>query len=464
MLRWLKVPVKVRTPSTRPFHAQVACRACALLAAVLIAFVALTAPAIARADTPPIAAARISHTIRFGEAITFSLDAGSVQGDIAEIQARFRPQGPGRIWSYTYAAFTPGRTVHAEFEIPTGGAAYYPPGVRFDVYCVVTDTAGNRLETPVERVDYLNPRFDWRLRTEGAVTAVTHDLADSAIDSLLAAAAERLPDIVDTVGTDTVGEYRAILFGSRAEAEAVFPPISEAARRERTFAGFAYDEYGLFVLERPHARTFVHELTHLVVADATRSPLARPVPAWLNEGLAVFFETGSSAASRSRVERAAKAGDLLPLSAMNATPGKSEDIAVFYPQSGSFVGYLIERHGRAPVAATLAGLGSGVSIDAAVVEAFGSPLVELDADYREWMGAPPVPTASPDPTSAATAGGTPGVDDGTTESPDARPDDTGAAETEDGGLNRTVIFLALGAAGLVVGAAFGRWRRRGRGR
>ena len=441
-------------PARTP-HRTRAASVAALAAALLAALTGVTAVA---AGSPPIAVLDSHHTIDFGTAIRFSLDITGNQAPITEVKARFKPRGPNTVWSYTYADLTAGETVHAGFKIATGGSAYYPPGVEFDVYWIVTDAAGNVLETQPERVEYLDPRFEWERRTAGALTAVSHDVAPSTVDALLDAATEGLPAIMEAVGLDSPGEYTAVLFSSTADAEPFFPPVSETARREHTFAGFAYSEYGLFVLGRPRPGMFVHELTHLLLADATASPLARPVPAWLNEGLAVFFETGSADASRNKVQATARRGDLLPLSAMNTIPGRPDDISTFYPQSGSFVGYLIERFGRTAIAGILQRLDSGTPIAAAVEQALGTTLEDVDAAFRDSMGAPstPTPLASPAPDPTATPAATAPAGQPTPDEP--APD---KPAPDGNGTTNTLLYLLIAAAGgLLIGAALGRWRRR----
>ena len=433
----------------------------AAIAAIAAALLALSAGAPpAAADSPPITVLDSGYTIDFGSAIHFSLDAAATEAPITEIRARFKPHGPDTVWSYDYARFSPGNTVHAEFDIPTSGSVYYPPGVEFDVYFIVTDAAGNTLQTPLVQVEYLDPGLEWEHRTSGALTAISYDLPPSTVDALLAAANDRFPAIMETVGLEDPREYRAILFSSTRNAEALFPPVSETTRREHTFAGFALTEYDLFILARPRASMFVHELTHMLVAGATTSPLGRPVPAWLNEGLAVYFETASSAASRGSIQTAARRGELLPLSAMNTMPGRPDDISLFYPQSGAFVGYLIERFGRSPIAGILQRLDSGTPIADAVEQALGTPLEQLDSAFRAWMGAPPAPT--PTPARADTDPGhplsspTPGDGGPTSTATDQQPGDGN-------GTTNILIYLVIsGAAGLLIGAALGRWRRRPR--
>ena len=325
MLRLRKVLVKV---GPRPDPAVfVAClqnvmpstrAAIGAIAAALLVLSAAAPPA--AADSPPITILDSGYTIDFGSAVHFFLDAAAAEAPITEIRARFKPHGPDTVWSYGYARFSVGNTVHAEFDIPTSGTAYYPPGVQFEVYFVVTDAAGNTLQTPPTQVEYLDPGLEWEHRTSGVLTAISYDLPPSTVDALLAAANDRFPAIMETVGLEDPREYRAILFSSTRNAEAFFPPVSETTRREHIFAGFAFTEYGLFVLARPRASMFVHELTHLVVAGASRSHVGRPVPAWLNEGLAVYFETASSPVSRGRVQTAAPRATRLRVPRLDGRP------------------------------------------------------------------------------------------------------------------------------------------------
>ncbi|MBM3957056.1 MAG: hypothetical protein FJ313_03265, partial [Gemmatimonadetes bacterium] len=443
-------------------------RAATAAAVAALLLTTLAAPAAAAADPSPITVTASSHTIDFGSAIRFSLDATSSAASIMEIQARFKPIGPKTVWSYTYARFTPAATVHARFEIRTRDGTYYPPGVQFDVYSLITDAAGNSLQTPTERIHYLDPDLQWQHTTKGAVTALTYDVSPSTIQALLDAAAERLPVIMETTGVQSPGEYTAVLFASPAEAEAHFPPVSETTRREHTFAGFATPQYALFILARPRPDMFVHELTHLVVAQATTSPLATPVPAWLNEGLAVFFETGSSNTSRQSIQKAAQRGELLPLHTMNSIPGRPADIYTFYPQAGAFVGYLIERFGSTAIADIFRRLDSGQPVAAAVEAAIGVPLDSLDAHFRTRMGAPATPAPAPTPTPApAPTAQTP---ERTAETAALTPAPAPTAAAEPGGsasaardVNDTLLYLAIAAgAGLLIGGAVAHLRGRRR--
>jgi hypothetical protein len=398
-------------------------RSTAALLALLLSLLAVLAssPSIGFAQpaipSGPIRVVSHGSSIKFGEAVDVTLRVESEAGEITAIKAFYRPQGTRTITTYGYAGFTRGRSVNARVTIPTASPMYYPPGVVFEVTYEIEDAAGNRLETDPVTVEYLDPAFAWKRRTRDALTVIYHDRPESTVDGLLEQVAGRILRIVSTVGGDPAGgNYRAILFNSNSEARKAFPFISQAASDGHVFAGFAYEQYGLFVLDHAGVQGVTHELTHLLFGRATNAPTAKR-PAWLNEGLAVYFETGSRASSGSRLRGFVRDGRLLSLRSMNSIPGRPEQIDVFYPQAGNFVGYLIERHGEERMRRLVAAFRGGALPLIAVQTAYGVSLDELEAQWRRDVGAAPLPTVPA------------GVPAGTPEgSPSGSPAGEGAAQ------------------------------------
>lgn len=334
--------------------------------------------------------------IRFGQAVDLTLRVES-DADITSIQTFYRPRGTRTITTYGYADFSPGREVTAHMTIPTASPTYYPPGVVFEVRYEVSDAAGNRIETEPLAIEYLDPGFDWRRLSRKNLTVIYHDRSEGSINSLLAEVSGRIPRIESTVGAEQGGVYRAVLFNSNAEARRAFPFVSQAATEGHVFAGFAYEQYGLFVLDHAGTPGVTHELTHLIFGRATNAPTAKR-PAWLNEGLAVYFETGSRSATAAQLRGAIRNDTLLPLRAMNSIPGRPDQIDVFYPESGNLVGFLIERHGEGRMRALVEGMRRGALPGEAVLAAYGVTLEELENEWRRDVGAripPPLPTATP---------------------------------------------------------------------
>lgn len=394
----------LRLPALARRIAVVAALSCALL--VLGAGPGHGAPLTGEAEAPPGAIRVVGQdsSIRFGQAVDFTLTLEG-DADITSIRTYYRPLGTRTITTYGYAEFVPGRKVTARLTIPTAAPTYYPPGVVFEVRYEVADAAGNRIETDPLTVEYLDPGFTWRRLSKGNLTAIYHDRQGSTVDDLLTRLSRTVPRIESTVGASPGGEYRAVLFNSNAEARRAFPFVSQAATDGHVFSGFAYEQYGLFVLDHAGIPGVTHELTHLVFGRATNSPTAKR-PAWLNEGMAVYFETGSRSATASSLVSAIRNDRLLPLRAMNSIPGRPEQIDVFYPEAGNFVGYLVERHGEERMRALVGGLRDGLLPSAAVTAAYGTSLDELEADWRRDVGAkvePPLPSPTTPPSGQAPA-------------------------------------------------------------
>ncbi len=334
--------------------------------------------------------------IDFGEEI--ELHAEIETGALVTVEARaiYRPHGPSRISTYAYAdarvssAFD---KLTVQFTIPTGGATYYPPGTEFDVHFELLDSEGVTHSTTPFTVEYLDPRIDWRRVSNGPVTAIYHGISDNLARDLVDHAVTVLPSITATIGVDDPPSIKAVLFNSVKEATPYFPPVSKTATDRQFFAGFAMSEFGLFVMAAPSRGIFVHEMTHLVVAESEKSPLGHDAPSWLNEGLAVYFQNeGDDRSLEHRLASPARGGRLLPLKNMNRVPGRRNEIGVFYPQAGHFVGYLIDTYGRERIGALLANLDSGQEISDAFHSTYGESLYDVENTWRSTLGANALPT------------------------------------------------------------------------
>ncbi len=162
---------------------------------------------------------------------------------------------------------------------------------------------------------------------------------------------------------------------------------AEAERVPEWVAGYAIGNVGLVVLlpdrvpsypDRSLDNVLVHEIAHVLVARAARR---RPVPRWLDEGLAVavgrfgledrgrliFATLRPGSPSLDALERSFPAG-----------PGAA---ARAYSFSGAWVRWLMDRWGHGVVAEILDGLGRGQTVSDAFAAATGTTLVEAEAQF-----------------------------------------------------------------------------------
>jgi hypothetical protein len=450
----------------------------ALVVAALLAGLASTASAQSPMPAAPSPVRLVSHvaTVRFGQGIDVTARLQTSAADITSIKSYFQPRGTRTITTYGYPEFSPGRDVTTRLTIRTSSPLYYPPGVVFDVRYEVTDATGNRYETEPATIEYLDPAFDWKRRSKDDLTVIYHDRTQASIDGLLETVSVRVPRIESVVGLEgdggDRGPYRAVLFNSNAEARRAFPFVSQAASDGHVFGGFAYEQYGLLVLDHAGVAGVTHELTHLIFGSVTNSPAAKR-PAWLNEGLAVYFETGSRAATLARLQRAIRDDSLLSLRAMNSIPGRPEQIDIFYPQAGNFAGYLIESFGEEPMRALVKSMRRGMLPAEAVPAAYGSTLEELEAGWRRDIGAReiepiatvPAPSASSSGDAPATADAGPGGTQATADREAVATVDEPAPAVAEAAprSTRAVALLAISlsaAASLLAGVLYLVLRRR----
>ena len=339
------------------------------------------------------------HEIDFPEAIRLSLEI-EADDEIAEVTLFYHLAGnPSRVYGYPQVMV--GRSVSTEFSIRTDGARYLPSGVEIEYYYRIRGAGGGVVDTPHVKVTYLDPVYRWREMRQGDLVVTWHDISEERVRAVVANVEPRLRAAKEMFGLEEVRPIKAVIFNSRREADRGLPFVSETASRTHLYGGFAFQDYDLFVLSGLSERGISHEATHLLMGQAVTSPLAK-VPAWLNEGLATYFEGVDSGRGRT-VAAAARRRDLLPLRSMGAVPGRPEDVVVFYAQAWSVVTHMIETYGAERMSALLDALDSGADIDEALRQVYGTGVDGMEADWRARLSASISPVLRPDPGTVGTS-------------------------------------------------------------
>ena len=388
----------------------------------------------------PITVVSSGHTVSFSDRIDFVLEAES-DSPITAITFYYR-LGSRPISVYGYPSFQPGTNVTAEFSIDAGRSTYIPSGVEISYHYVIENSAGQKLESETQSLLYLDPAFEWQTMTLQNIKVLWHDRPGDRVEDAAAQVDRRLTDIRRVIGLDSAPVMRAVILNDRREATRSFPPISSAATESHLYAGFAYGEYDLFVLVGLDVEGMVHEMTHLLLDEAIVSTLSR-VPAWFNEGLAQYFESGPSRTDSS-VLAAAQSGDLLPLTAMQGQPGRPADVRLFYAQARSLVHYMVETYGENMITAIVAALNSGKAFEDAVASAYGRPADLIDEDWRVSIGAIPTSVSDVSAISVPVSSGTSAPVDPEPTAPSS--DGFERSFTADPGTFGTSLLLALAFA------------------
>jgi tetratricopeptide (TPR) repeat protein len=130
-------------------------------------------------------------------------------------------------------------------------------------------------------------------------------------------------------------------------------------------------------------RVLVHELTHAMLKSVATTRL----PAWLNEGLAMYCEGRDAAPSERRL---AAAHLFVPLAALRTSFARlsTAQAVVAYDESAFATRALIDRIGLPGLAQLLQSLDNGQAIEQAV-ERFGFRFTAFESDLERRVGAGP---------------------------------------------------------------------------
>ncbi len=200
--------------------------------------------------------------------------------------------------------------------------------------------------------------------------------------------------------------------------------------------------------------TIVHEVTHVVFADATENAYHAPAK-WLNEGLATWSETRSDAFQQATVEAEARSGLFAFEAIAYDFPFGARGSSLSYAMGTTMVGMIVETYGEDAIARMAREYRGGASDEEALAAATGVAVDQLFADYYASFGADMPQPIEPAP-----------IRPSNVRKPGSGPAPSG--EPAPGGFDRpdqspnVLIPLALVAFVLIGAAAFLASRRFGR--
>jgi len=134
------------------------------------------------------------------------------------------------------------------------------------------------------------------------------------------------------------------------------------------------------------AATFAHELSHVLIYEFAEH---RPVPLWLQEGLAMY-ESGELVGQARLLREAMMMGKLMTFADLHDTyrgryPVTQDQIMLFYLQSSSLVDFLIGRFGRQKFGEFAQEVIRQSDITRAVRKAFSGQFTGANDLYNAWV-------------------------------------------------------------------------------
>lgn len=339
---------------------------------------------------------------KFPEELVFSLEASSTAAEVRSVTFH-SVVGSGPAERRGNVEIQRGREVKATFTYKTGGNSFVAPGADITYWIEAEDAAGNKVQSDKAVVWYEDTRFEWRNLKEGTVTVYYYGGAEANARRAMEAARQTQQKVGNMFGV-SARPFRVMLYNTPRDITGAQPvEQSETRRGEIIRAGIAYsgeDLVQVLAFGGSGAEdTARHEITHLFVHWAAGNNVAT----WLNEGLAVWGQSDGGQEYVPYFRRALGNNELLLIRGMDSFPGKSEDTLLAYGQSYSIVKWLIETNGPEKLRSLMESLKAGDGLAKGLQQHYGVTVDQLDAKWRQSVGAPPRNYDSVAPTAIAIA-------------------------------------------------------------
>ena len=426
--------------------------------ALVLALTALTLLSSSIFQIPSSAHAQSAPTVTdggvessFPDRLVFRASAES-SSEIEKVRLRYKILPDGSSASGE-AEFQPGTSISATLVLqgPDQPVFYLAPGTTIEFHCEVTDADGNTGRTEEASFFYDDDRFQWSHLDQGGVTIYYYAGSEDDAQAMLDVADENISKMTSLLGGTVDFPVKVWIYDSVEDMRPAIPRRSATYEESVITAGIRITTDTVLVLgEASSLDTLRHELTHVVTAASGESAFGT-LPAWLDEGTAVFSQKdpgGFEDAIKSAIDR----GNVLSVRSITSSPGDPSKVNLFYGQSWHLVKYLVDTYSEGKFADLFATIKTGKRIDRALEVVYGIDQDGLEDEWRAANGLPAREKPAP----------TPPAQDKPTDTPDAA-DGSNPSASEDGGTSSgTVIILAvatLALAALIALAGFTLARR-----
>ncbi|MBI3741683.1 MAG: hypothetical protein HY257_08010 [Chloroflexi bacterium] len=301
-----------------------------------------------------------------------------------------------------------GQTANARFDPPFNPDAqvtvsyewfisrnYVPPGVTGQYWWTIQDDAGNLAVTPKQNFRVEDAAIDWKKLSNGKLTLAWYNGADNFGKALFDRSVQAMNYLQQDTGVTVDQPVQIWIYGNRTD---FFRALGPGAR-EWT-GGRAHPEYGIILiniettaLEWGKVAT-AHELAHIIIREKIRGPLgALSMPQWMDEGLAVYYETFPNKLDNqfsAPLKRALDSDKLLSLRSISGNfPFSAAEANLAYAEGFSVVDFIYRIYGRDKMTRVLQLLQIGGDYDDIFRAVFGFDTDGLENVWRVDIGAKP---------------------------------------------------------------------------
>jgi hypothetical protein len=414
-----------------------------IISGLLLLIIALL-PELVRADSP-IKVLDQNITAKYREEIVFKVKAQST-APITEAQLFYRVAG-NVATARGDAKFDSANEIEATFSIDQK-KDYLPTGTELEYWWKLKDNAGNEFKTDIQDYTYIDERYSWQELKNERLSLRWYEGGESFGQKLFDKANEAMDRLENDAGIKVERAVKIFIYANQNDLLGAI-----AVGSQEWTGGEAFTDQGVVVIGIEESnlawglRATAHELTHLVIHQATKNPYG-DMPRWLDEGLAVYNEGEAEPDSIAAVEEAVRDNKLMTVQTISSSfPADTMEARLAYAQSRSLVEFIIKHYGPDALKNLLSIFAEGSTYDDALKQALKVDTRGLDNAWRESIGAPPLPGSEAKASSQPAA--TPAVAASSSASAEKVKEPAGVLAPCSGGLLPGLLGIGmLGLAGV----------------
>lgn len=200
-------------------------------------------------------------------------------------------------------------------------------------------------------------------------------------------AAQVIPELVERLGVGTGRSMNIVLAHDQGDFEDLQP-----GRTHDWADGTAWPQRSLIYLKAPRARSgnskdleqvLEHEVVHVLLGQAFGR---RPVPTWLQEGMAQYYAGEVTPDLPKRISRGMIGGGLMSLEQLSyGFPRNPQRADLAYAQSADLINWLASEHGEESLGVLVQQMSRGESMNASLYTATGVTSAELEEAWQSRL-------------------------------------------------------------------------------
>lgn len=245
---------------------------------------------------------------------------------------------------------------------------------------------GEDIFVPEQTFDYIDDRFAWQQLSQDG-TIVYWASGDATVgQAALDVVANARPGLEAIIPTPVPDPLRIFIYPSTADLRA-----SLRLTGRDWVAAHAEPELGVILTTAINprtatvdlGRTIPHELTHLMLYNATEAGYEN-IPRWFDEGLASHFEAFTNPTYETIVQQAALEERVIPLRELCVTfPAGEEQALLAYAQSFSAIQYIQSQYGNNSLSDMIRAFANGAGCESVTERVLD---MTLDEFTDNWLG------------------------------------------------------------------------------